>query len=130
MKEQILRGMALAFFASAWADMVEENGASLSGLEIMQVMPETVDPAAKHAAYTLYFQMESVNGDAIERLYGQNCGEPRLSPQDWGHYAAMQAMGHGVGLGDYGIGCDAVQVPYIEFSQCSLEKDYTYPAKD
>ena len=45
----------------------------------------------------------------------------------FGHYCAMQAMGHGVGL-SAAFSADvhsAVKVPHIEFSACSLEKDYT-----
>lgn len=84
---------ARAFFASAWADMVEENGATLQG-EIMDQMPAEIDPAAME-----YF----------------------------GHYAAMQAMGHGVGLHD-AFGQDAylaITVPDLEFGSCHLERDYT-----
>lgn len=36
---------ARAFFASAWADAVEENGATLRG-EIMDQLPDAIDSAA------------------------------------------------------------------------------------
>lgn len=51
MKQEFLHHAALAFFASAWADMVEENGAALRG-DIMELMPSEIDPAAVHAANT------------------------------------------------------------------------------
>ena len=52
-----------AFFASAWADAVEESGATLRG-EIMEQMPDDIDPAATHAAQTLLFDMLRANGCA------------------------------------------------------------------
>ena len=45
--------------------------------------------------------------------------------ESFGHYAAMQAMGHGVGLNDaFGDCAEFIAVPYVEFGSHSLEKDY------
>ena len=120
-----------AFFASAWADQIEENGQSFAPqTEIMSVMPGTVDPAAEHAARTLHMDLERVNGKSIDQLMTiierDGDGDRENTVEHFGHYAAMQAMGHGVGLYDafgsevYGT----IKVPYVEFSSCSLEKDY------
>jgi len=124
---------ARAFFASAWADACEEAGeeATLSGREIMSVMPETVDPAAVHAARTLRFDIERANGKTVAQLMAYIIAQPDKgdrprTPEYFGHYAAMQAMGHGVGLHDAfgGTVYENVRVPYVEFGSHSLEKDY------
>jgi len=120
---------ARAFFASAWADMMEENGATLRG-EIMAQMPDTLDNAAIHAARTLRMDIERKDGRTISQLMdyiGQYGNGDRLNTAEYfGHYAAMQAMGHGVGLYDaFGKRVyEAVFVPYIEFGSYSLENDY------
>ena len=116
-KESILRGMARAFFASAWADQADECGESLRG-EILDQIPADFDPAAIRAADTLLKDIESLHGP-IESVYESNRGG--LDWITWGHYAAMQAMGHGVGLWEYGI---EARIPYVEFGSHSLEKDY------
>ena len=120
---------SLAFFASAWADQQEENGHSLRG-EIMDQIPDTIDPAATHAAVTLAMDMESINSKSIAEmmLYIENIsdGDRPATLEYFGHYAAMQAMGHGVGLED-AFGRDVyelIKVPYIEFGAYSLERDY------
>ena len=128
-KNRIRRGMARAFFATAWADMIDDDpdSDSLSGLEITDVMPRSIDSAAWHAADTLCNDLTRANGMQCPRvLYLANRGNPSLSADDWGHYCAMHSMGHGVGLGDYGIARDAVSVPYVEFGSHSLSKDYRF----
>lgn len=155
--EQIKTAMARAFFACAWADMQEEKDAddpsavNLSGREIMDVMPDEIDSAAIHAANTLAMDMERANGmQSIEELFalavslrGPNA-DRAPTPENFGHYCAMQAMGHGVGLWDSfdiethdgGIcrhgeelktgarRADSIAVPYVEFGSHSLSKDY------
>lgn len=131
--DEIREAMAKAFFASAWADQCEEAGESgqLSGVDIMDVMPSTLDPAAIHAARTLAFDMVAANGGAsleslLERVQAVADGDREPTAEMFGHYAAMQAMGHGVGLGDaFGSAArEAVKVPYVEFSGYSLERTY------
>jgi hypothetical protein len=125
MNQDILNAMAKAFFASAWADQAEEAGESLSGKEIFDVMPAIIDKHAWHAARILYMQMQAVNGVSMETLYERaklESGNPDFPIKDFGHYAAMEAQGHGVGLFDYGI--FGIMVPYIEFGSHSLERDY------
>ena len=139
--EQILNGMARAFFACAWGDQCEESGNAgiMSGRDIMCIMPEQMDPAALHAARTLAFGMienhwhtKEVSLDQGLRVlyqYAEQCdpvGSDRmLTPELFGHYCAMQAMGTGVGLESFGEECrEFFRVPYIEFGGHSLEKDY------
>lgn len=106
----ITLAMARAFFASAWADLKESQGISFSGVEITDVMPLDIDPAAISEAEQLF--------NEIGHLYAEDCG---ITQETWGHYAAMEAMGHGVGLYDYNINID---VPYHEFSMYSLTNEY------
>ena len=123
---------AKAFFASAWADACDEsdNAVMLSGLEIFDVMPDTIDPAAIRAAKTLRVDMERKNGRSIGDMLGlierDGDGDRDNTIDHFGHYSAMQAMGHGVGLYDaFGSDVhDAIKVPYVEFGAHSLEKDY------
>lgn len=120
---------ARAFFASAWADQMEENGHSLRG-EIMDQMPSEIDPGAIEYARLLRKRIERDNGKTIAQLmeYIEKHGDGDR-PNDlemFGHYAAMQAMGHGVGLGD-AFGYEvrgAIKVPYIEFGMHNLEREY------
>jgi hypothetical protein len=145
--EEIELHMARAFFASAWADQVDnsDEGPNLSGKEIMDEMPTEIDSAARHAAKTLHFEMVRANpvpdefrcGLGLEYLF-QNAlasrvegkGDRPLTPENFGHYCAMQAMGHGVGLHDaFGKTVyEMIQVPYVEFGSASLAKDY-YPQR-
>lgn len=140
--EEIKRGMSLAFFASAYADQAEECGQPLRG-EIMNQLPEEVDPAALHATDTLCFQFIGTHdynepglndSQKLAILYvkasrlDKEGADRELSPELFGHYLAMQAMGHGVGLESFGYAfCDAFDVPYIEFGSHSLQKDYFQP---
>jgi len=132
---RIKRGMALAFFASAYADMADECGQSLSG-EIMDQLPPDIDASALDAADTLACDMSRANwsGERLPNLASifeyasrQNVSgaDRELSPELFGHYCAMQSMGHGVGLESFGEGVrDAIVVPYVEFGSHSLERDY------
>lgn len=120
---------ALAFFASAWADQAEENGESLRG-EIMYQIPDDIDPAASHAATTLAMDMERLNSRSIaemmEDIENVGDGDRPETLEYFGHYSAMQAMGHGVGLEDaFGKEVhELIKVPYLEFGSYSLQKDY------
>jgi hypothetical protein len=134
-KQQIEHAAARAFFASAWADQAEETGHSgiFSGADIMQVMPDEIDPAALHAARTLVMDTERANpcADGIAGLWRIVSELPRdgadreCTPELFGHYLAMQAMGTGVGLESFGYAArEHVRVPYLEFGSYSLERDY------
>lgn len=130
MSDAIKEAMARAFFASAWADQAEECGESLRG-EIMDQIPATIDPAALRAAETLARDMIRANGgrslaELFELAASFGEGDRDATEENFGHYAAMQAMGHGVGIGDaFGSKAyDALRVPYCEFGSHSLARDY------
>jgi len=131
----IKKHMALAFFASAYADQAEECGQPLGG-EIMNQIPAVIDPAALHAADTLAADMCKAHGcfridnvfnrvAVIQRNTGDS-GDREVTPEMFGHYCAMQAMGQGVGLYD-AFGAEVhkqITVPYCEFGSHSLKNDY------
>ena len=129
-RDEIINGMALAFFACAYAEQADECEQSLAG-EIMNQLPEQIDPAALHAARTLDFDMERENRTTLkeifhyaERLPKDGADRP-LSADLFGHYCAMQAMGQGVGLESFGYAVEEnIAVPYCEFGSHSLENDY------
>ena len=131
-KEQFIQHAANAFSASAWADACEEaeQASMLSGKEILDIMPAEIDPSAIHAAKTLYMDMERVNSNSIEELFSYACsfadGDRDATIEAFGHYCAMQAMGHGVGLYDaFGkVVYETIKIPYVEFGSHSLDKDY------
>lgn len=116
---------ARAFFASAWADQCEETGNAgmMSGKQILDLIPHRFDPAAMHAAKTLRMDMEKENNSSVLAMFA-NVSDKIDSLSTFAHYCAMQAMGHGCGLGDYGIDADLISVPYVEFGSHSLESDY------
>lgn len=133
---EITHNMAKAFFASAWADLADEAGENLSGKEIMDVMPDVIDPAAIEAADELTeamckahgcYHIENVfNRVAVIQRNTKDSGDRPVTPEMFGHYAAMQAMGHGVGLYD-AFGCEVynvIKVPNVEFDSAHLEKEY------
>lgn len=122
---------AKAFFASAWSDAAEESEDSPvgAGTEIFDVMPDTIDPAALHAARTLRMDIEAANAQTIDALMQyierHAKGDRDATIEFFGHYAAVQAMEHGVGLNDaFGDCAEFIAVPYVEFGSYSLEKDY------
>lgn len=140
--DKIKHGMELAFFASAFADLREEQEEPLRG-EIMDQLPHITDPAAVHAAETLIMGIldgitfeasEGVQSDAQRMLvlymhlcnqYDRKDADRELTPELFGHYCAMQAMGHGVGLESFGSAVrDAIKIPYVEFGSHSLQYDY------
>ncbi|MGH9931704.1 MAG: hypothetical protein ACREA9_21080 [Pyrinomonadaceae bacterium] len=132
--DEIKRGMELAFFGSAYADQADECDQPMRG-EIMDQLPDTIDPAAVHAAKTLEADLINANrGNGCATLtelyrYAESLpadgSDRELSPELFGHYLAMQGMGTGVGLESFGYAVrDSINVPYCEFGSHSLENDY------
>lgn len=131
-RQEFTRHASLAFFASAWADQCEEseNAGILSGQEIMDIMPTDTDPAAICAGESLLADMERINRCSIDVLMDivedLGDGDRDNTIENFGHYCAMQAMGHGVGLRDaFGVKVhDRIKVQHVEFSGYSLAVDY------
>ena len=132
MRNEFIYHASRAFFASAWADMADEQDKIPwpCGSEIMNYLPSEIDPEATEAAETLASDIERINGKPLESLINiiqEKGGGDRLNTIEYfGHYSAMQAMGYGVGLYD-AFGSEVynvVKIPYIEFGSYSLSKDY------
>lgn len=127
---------ARAFFACAWADWCEHTGQSLSQCEITEVMPQELDPAAFAAADHMIASIEASHSAPISAVFQRaadmsamaEAGDRSRTAEMFGHYCAMGAMGHGVGLWDaLGEAADKfVQTPHMEFSMFDLDPE-TYP---
>lgn len=128
-RNEIIRAMARAFFASAWADYEDNFGEGTGGAEVLDVMPEDIDPKAVKAAEWLASRMEEQEGVALPELLERAQANPYryadrpCDAEHFGHYAAMQAMGHGVGLESV---CDRSvfgRLPWLEFTYYNLSED-------
>ena len=116
--------MGRALFVSAWADRQEERGKALHG-ELMDLAPRT-STEAKRAALRLEGQFQALNvGGLTVLLYKAAKADGMdayadgfyVSPdyaRDFGHYLAMEALGHGVSWFDDHAKFD-IKFPHIEF---------------
>lgn len=140
---EVKKGMARAFFLSAYASAYEEAPDTskkkqklgyVGGRNWDDIAPKDNDEAAEGAAEDLAEQLQKDNGASdLADLYHKAMevkefcrGDRDLTPDLFGHYLAMQAMGHGVGL-DTAFGDavhDLVKVEYQEFGMGHLAKDY------
>lgn len=137
-RHEIVYHMAKAFFACAWADYSEQVGPHYpAGCEIMDEMSDDTDPAAVWIAFDLASSLEKAHGMHLAEIFskavevsGEEGDRPKTAEM-FGHYAAMEAMGHGVGLWD-ALGrdaCDFVNVHeagYYEFSWHDMDPEI-YP---
>jgi hypothetical protein len=106
-REPIINGMARALFVLEWSDREDEQGRHYPGQALEHVAPAT-PREAYNAAHNLAGRFEQLNGYDIRALLWQAAvadGKPHADPgdkyaEDFGHYLAMQALGHGVGWFD------------------------------
>ena len=111
---------ARALFVQAWGNYEEERGRSHGGVDLMDAAP-TTPGAAKKAAKALVERVEALNGDTIANIYhalasapGRHDKDPTV--EDFGHYAAMQALGHGVSwFDDHPYPAKRLELPHGEF---------------
>jgi hypothetical protein len=98
--DEIIDAMARAFFVSAWADAQEEAGESFSGMELMDVAPETPNEAYDFA-FEKFQEIEAANaGLNLGSFLPPGEEEGAFDVNEFGHYLAMESMGHGVGWSD------------------------------
>lgn len=103
MDDEVLEGMARALYVSDWASRMEEQGQSFSGMELMDVAPETTD-AAKNAAAMLAGAIVEKNKKTLTQLLnaalkadnGEDSEDYFDYANDFGHYLGMMGLGHGV----------------------------------
>jgi hypothetical protein len=121
--QQLAASMARALHVTAWAEREEESGRTYPGQELMDIAPDTTDEATAQA-WRLMGRIEQANRLNIYAAYckalkadGQDYyaeGVAESNARDFGHYLAMEALGHGVGWADdhepHGL-----IVPSIEF---------------
>jgi len=132
-RHEIAIHMARAFFASAWADWSDQYGPGTqgNGVDVMDEMPDEIDPSAVYAAFELCAALEEQHGMHTADIFAKavemagDDGDREKTPEMFGHYAAMGAMGHGVNLHD-ALGSKTarwVDVPYREFSPFDLSDE-------
>lgn len=123
-RDEILEGMARAAFVTHWADEREEEGESFSGQDIMDVAPRKNSEESVEWANNLAPRIEKANGKSLDELYALASaaneegggGRTTQDAETFGHYLAMQAMGHGVAWDDdIAGGHDLIKIPYSEF---------------
>jgi hypothetical protein len=127
--EEIVEGFARALFVMAWAGAMEERGRSreMSGKDLMDLAPAT-PPFAVAAARICLVELEQLNfptGDERSREEVERQGGNALAsyfeeafededPNEFGHYLAMEMLGHGVAWSDSREPHD-LKVPDTEF---------------
>ena len=137
---EFVTAAARAFFVSGWANAVENYGGSFPPCtELMDVAPATPDVVMLHAA-RFVGMLESKNHCDLAVMWerAQLGDDHRRTPtlEDFGHYLAMEAMGHGVAWTDdhpqvmlpnrlFGEADVPLYVPYYE-SDVMLEFDLAY----
>lgn len=120
-ERQIIDAMARAMFVTTWADRMEERGLGhkLAGQELMDIAPKTSRDALAAAKKLATMFAEANEGASMNDLYaralnvaGKHGGD--TSPHSFGHYMAMEAMGHGVSWTDDHPEFK-VNIPYFEY---------------
>ncbi len=122
----ICDAMARALFVTAYADQQDEKRAAGKkhnsagpGEDWMDVAPKTPKKAIDKAKQ-LCAEIERINQSPIQGLWQRAAWADDIDPDNekmqrkFGHYVAMQALGHGVGWADDHSKL-AFKVPYIEF---------------
>lgn len=96
-EKQIIDAMARALFVDAWARRQEEAGKRFRpGVDLMDQAPGT-NKAAKVAAADLAKTIERRNSKSLEDLFRDAVAAGGEDNSDkFGHYLAMQSLGHGV----------------------------------
>ena len=129
--DPIVLGMARALFVTWWADQEEEAGRTYPGQELMAVAPETPQ-AAFDEAWRLVGRIEERNHTHIRALLYAACQADGLVQtdglppgnqlasysRDFGHYLAMQSLGHGVSWFDdhaeFPLDLPLIEVDFME----------------
>ena len=133
---EIIHHMAKAIFACAWADWNDNYADGCpGGVNVMDIMPD-MDPDALKAAHALAEQIERETKADLTTILAQAKsqvanldGYHPCNEEYFGHYCAMQALGHGVGLPELGLDHEWLDVPDIEFTCYDLDP-VQYPIPD
>ena len=124
-EEVAIAAMARAFFVSAWADRMEERGYNFSQRELMDEAPPTPRYAllaatkfAGHLEHANHLNLPAIiyqaaKADGVPDVYERGVHDDLA--REFGHYVAMQALGHGVSWFDDHAKFD-LKIPHFEFS--------------
>lgn len=142
-RKTIIEAMARAFWVAAYADACdryfEEHGEPPAGYDVagpredwMDKAPETGGGALR-AAFHLVRLFERKHLLSVEDVFEKACAleghRKDPTPSDFGHYMAMEAMGHGVGWGDdhpgHGYDLPRVEGYTLAFEDGELVEDFT-----
>jgi hypothetical protein len=147
-RDAFLEGAAKAFFATAYADYVEEADSTDNDLDEvarnarancarpgpgedwMDYLPE-IPPNAYALAGELWAALHAANGEAgvySLALRAEAVDGKAPDPEQFGHCLAMEAMGHGVSWFDDHAKFK-IKIPDVECSQCSFSDDAYNPPK-
>lgn len=153
-----IESAARAFFVSAYADFVEEGHSTDNeltkaerkarlalprpgaGEDWCDYAPETppnayalagelwaaLEAANKVSVYVLAERAEQADGEHMGKC--DKCKSSGFDAEEFGHYLAMQAMGHGVSWFD-DHGDFEIEIPHLEVSQCSFDDGAYSPPK-
>ena len=126
-RDEFIEGAARAFFVSAYADFVDDPEREQDGYDYLSAYmgadwadcaPEVTPPNAYALAGELWAGLGYLNGPCGVYTLANNAEAADGAPIDageFGHYLAMEAMGHGVGWFDDHKSFD-LKVPSIECS--------------
>lgn len=141
-RDSFLLGAAKAFFVTAYADYVEEGHSTDNDLDEeereqrlalprpgagedwMEYAPEPPLNAFALAG-ELWAGLYHLNGEAgvySLSLRAEHADGKAVDPEKFGHYLAMEAMGHGVSWFDDHAKFE-IEVPDIECSQCTFSRE-------
>lgn len=129
-RAEILESAARALFVDAWASDYEESGRSTrhwAGQDLMKLAPPT-NERAREMVKEWAGKIETRHGAPIDVLYERAAAATELemeqdgkrhkapTPEDFGHYLALEGIGHGVSWmddhADHGLG----DLPHLEKS--------------
>lgn len=126
--QELTESFARTIFVLAWADAMEEDGISLSQVDLMKDAPKT-SPGAFSAARKFMEDFGAANNRPVSKLYEQlllddDLGDTGKNRGDFGYYMAMEALGHGVSWAD-DHHQHSLEVPDIDFGMHDLlPQDY------
>lgn len=109
MSDEILDGFSRATFVCEWADAYESTGKSLAGTDLFDVAPDTPNEYIVWAETTIK-TIENQLGFSLSVAFARACLVPAVhtwerqfdsdDAESFGHYLAMQYLGHGVAWSD------------------------------
>jgi len=98
-KDSVVDGFADALFKSSWASFEEEQETSFSGMEILDVAPDTPQEVKSFAARKIS-EIEAANGISFDSFIPPGEQEGSFDPWELGWYIGMEYLGQGVSWED------------------------------